>query len=117
MLLGSAQTRRTRWPPPKHAVAQRSRLRQREDIKHPTLGRVLSQIGHGIPEAQRGRAVHGIQPARNYRAAPPADTGQNGDILLAIGSFVSDRLADNARAHFELPQQVTVVAVKSLEPA
>src|SRR4051812_31872306 len=45
-LLGSAQTRRTRPSAPKHAAAQRSRLRQREDIKHPTLGRLLPQVAH-----------------------------------------------------------------------
>src|SRR5215204_6412024 len=128
-LFGSAHTRSWRdatggvaarpgaeQPPATSAASASTALRQCERIQHPAFGRVLRQIVHRVREPERGRRVGRIELAGNDGASPPADTGEDRDVLLAVGSAVRDRLSHHARPRLELPQHVAVLCVYRLEP-
>ncbi len=78
-------------------------LRQGEYIEHSPFVRVMRKILHRCRESQSRGFIASIQPAGHDRSRPTADSGQDGDVLFPIWSFVGCGLADNSGPGFELP--------------
>src|SRR5690349_7806700 len=104
-LSGSAHTRRSRandTPTNQMMIAAaQSHLRKLKHIQHASAGGVFGEILHAAHKAQRSRFIARIKPARHNGSCPAPYTGENCDILLSVGSFISNRLADNSRSSFE----------------
>src|ERR1041384_1970781 len=92
-------------------------LRKREYIKHASSRRVIRQISHRTYKAERCSRVTRIESTRNDRSGPPPTARKNRNVLLAIRTAISNRLADNSRAALELPQQHSTLRIQRLEPA
>src|SRR3982751_3079871 len=91
------QVRLTRHSPPviRHSL-------EREDIQHPSLGRLLREILHRIHETEGGARITCVETSGDDRAGPAAYArGRRVVLLAAVG--VRHRLADDPRASFELP--------------
>src|SRR5689334_19647213 len=54
--------------------------------------------------------------AGDERAHVATDARVDGDVLLAVGARVRDRIADHARADLELPEHLPGRGVRRLEP-
>src|SRR5689334_17688058 len=104
MLSGSAHTRKVPAATSGHA-ASAAMLRKRKHIKHASRGGVLAEVRHRVGEAERRRAIHGIDAAGHYGAGPAAYASQHGHVLLAIRPFISDGLSDDSRTRLKLPEQ------------
>src|SRR5215212_831674 len=78
---------------------------------------MLRQIAHRVHESEGAVAVAWIEIARDDGAGPAADAAHDGDVLLAVGAAVGDRLADDSRRGLELPQRFSTARVDGFEPA
>src|SRR5689334_9100380 len=96
---------------------RRIKLGKREDIQHSSLRGHFRKIADGIHETKGGGRVARIQPAGDDGADPSADAGENGDVLLAIGTLERNGLADDPGAGLELPQDVPATRIYRFEPA
>src|SRR5213076_325388 len=83
-------------PPPLPFLPPSCCSRQRKDIEHAPLRRVVRQIGHGIHKPQGRCAVPGIEIAGNNGARPPPNTSQHGHVLLTVRATIGNGLPDNA---------------------
>src|SRR6185503_7705803 len=90
---------------------------QPEDVEHAARCGGLRQVRHGVDESERSRGVTRIETAGDDRARPSTDTRENRDVLLAIGSAIGHRLADDPGANFRLPELLARLRVDCLEPA
>src|SRR4051794_41062868 len=90
---------------------------QSERVEHPALRRVLPEVAHGVGESESGRAVAGIELARDDGARPAAHAAEHRDVLLAVRAAVGDRLADDSGAGLELPEELARARVDGAEPA
>src|SRR5437763_7866218 len=86
-LSGSAQTRYPRICPRsgtevQSTIAIARSLRQREDIKHSSLPRVLWQILHGVAEAESDRWISCVQSSGDDRSGPSTDAREDRNVLL-----------------------------------
>src|SRR6187551_1777377 len=100
-LSGSAQTRSLRsaakaGSAEAAAIAIASATRtsrgsgQRENIQGAALLRVQRQVAHRVDEAERRRPVAWVDRPADDGAGPAADSGEDGDVLLAVGAAVAD---------------------------
>src|SRR3954470_22538985 len=92
-LLGSAQTRSLFASVASAAKADTPRamiraLRKREHIQHASFIGVLRQVFGGVHESKCGRRIASIESATDDRARPAADAREDGDVLLAIRTFI-----------------------------
>src|SRR5438270_4512420 len=109
---------RSHAPSVSAAMARARRLtRNGEDIEHASRCRLHRQVLDRIGKAERARWVARVHLRRYHRARPPADAGDHGDILAAIGSLVADRLADDSAARLEPPQLLAGARIDGFEPA
>src|SRR5213078_4639374 len=120
-LLGSAHTRRSRALPRTgkrrlNKATVTINLREREHIEHASLVGVVGQVLHSGGKSQRRRLVASIQSARNDCSSPTADARQDGDVLLAIRTFVRRGLSNNSRTGLELPEKSPAFCIDGLEP-
>src|SRR5207244_2484141 len=110
---GSLKRRCSRWHPATTTTAMTSPSTagaaasgKREDIERPALARVLREVLHGVDEAQRRRAVAGIEVVRHDGPRPSAHAGEHRHVLLAIWTPIGDRLADDAGVDLVSPEHV-----------
>src|SRR4051812_29099413 len=84
-------------------------------MEHAAFHRVLRQVFHRVDEAERGRAVAGVEVPRDHPAGPSAHARQDADVLLAVRGAPGDRLSDDAGGCAELPEYLAVFGVERLE--
>src|SRR5205807_5049818 len=58
-----------------------------------------------------------LEAGRQTDPGPPADTGEDGHVLLTVGSDVGHRVPDDARGRLELPQLLARPGVRGLQIA
>src|SRR3569833_1218075 len=99
------------------AAAARRLARKREDIEHASCRGLAWKVFHCVDETERRRRIGWVKPPRDDCARPTADTGHDRDVLAAVRSSITDRLADAAAAGLERPQELAGAAVDRLERA
>src|SRR4051794_25978924 len=112
--------RASRWQPPSASAAaatNRQSARQREDIEHASRGSFAGQVFDRIGKAERRSRVTRIELAVDDPTGPAADSGDDRDILPAVGPAVADRLADDPAAGLEPPDELAGPRVERFEPA
>src|SRR5215204_6212912 len=110
--------RRTRgWRSRRRGVLRGPLSWEYEHVERAALRRRVRQVAHGVDEAERGARVPGVEAAGDDRTRPSAHARQNGDVLLAVGPAVRDRLPDDPRARLELPERLAGSRVHGLEPS
>src|SRR5688572_2498941 len=92
-------------------------LRKRKDIKRTSFSCDVLQVRHRTAPAGTGHFISGVEVRRYDRPSPAADPREDRDILASVRAPIGHRLADDARACFELPQQITSARVHRFEPA
>src|SRR5690349_7206812 len=97
-------------------TTNKTSLRKRKNIKHASLRRVVRQIRHRTDKPERARRVACIETACDDCARPTTNTREYRDVLLAVRSTITNRLPDDSRATFELPQQRAALRIERLEP-
>src|ERR671913_1629153 len=99
------------------SVSTRSALRKAEHIERPSFRRDVLQVAHDVDEAEgRGPVAH-VEVAGDDGARPAADAGEDGHILAPVRPAIGGRLADDAGAGLELPQQLAGAGMERFEPA
>src|SRR5687767_7308279 len=107
-LLGSAHTRSTRresaHPAAKMTSAIATALRKAVHMQHSSLRGCVAQRFHGqAPPRACGRVAR-IELVDHDRPGPTANAGENGHVLLAVGTAIGDRLPDDSRGGLRAPQ-------------
>src|SRR5881296_3185798 len=62
-------------------------------------------VTEGADRAECGGRILGADAERHACPGPATDSGEHGDVLLAIGAQVGHRVADDSGRRLELPQQ------------
>src|SRR5438270_10394530 len=120
-LSGSAHTRSCRVSP-RAGIASASRphprsLRERKDIQHSSLRRVLRKILYCVAESKRNGGIARVESPCDYGSCPSSYSREDGDVLPSIRPFVGNRLPDNSRSGLKLPQDLSTMGIGSLEPS
>src|SRR5216684_682672 len=66
-------------------------------------------VTEGTDRAECGGRILGADAERHTSARPAADSGQHGDVLLAVGPQIGHRVANDPGGRLELPQQRAAV--------
>src|SRR5882762_111634 len=74
-------------------------------------------VTKGADRAECGGRILGADAERHTSARPAADSGEHGDVLLAVGPQIGHRVADDPGGCLELPQQRAGGRIDRLEPA
>src|SRR6266516_2868554 len=74
-------------------------------------------VTEGTDRADRGGRVLGADAERDTCAGPAADSGEHGEVLLAVGPQIRHRVADDPGGRLELPQQRAGGRIDRLDPA
>src|SRR6266446_614711 len=74
-------------------------------------------VTKGADRAECGGRILGADAERHTSARPAADSGEHGDVLLAVGPQIGHRVADDPGGCLELPQQRSGCRIDRLEPA
>src|SRR3989442_9264185 len=74
-------------------------------------------VTEGADRAERGGRILGADAERHTGAGPAAHSGEHGDVLLAVGSQIGHRVADDAGGRLELPQERAGGRIDRLQPA
>src|SRR4051794_30187064 len=90
---------------------------KRKDEQVAPLGGVIRQVAHCADETECCRRIARVEIANHDGARPTAYTGEDADVLLAIGPAIANRLADHAGRQLDLPKQLTGFGMKRFEPA
>src|SRR5215470_9537501 len=127
---GSAQTRNSFTSAPKTHVApmstastatmapiDRMLLRKRERSQNAALIAEAADVSKRAERSQSCGRIVGADVRGDPDPRPPSDSRQYGDILLAVGTNVGHRVADDARRRLEFPQQVARLRIDRLQPA
>ena len=94
---------------------RRSKARRHRRVLPGAVYFLMSFIAPTTPSA--GVRIVGGDIGKRDRAHPAADARVDGDVLLAVGPEVGDRVADDARRDVELPELGAGARVERLEPA
>src|SRR5688572_7538248 len=121
-LFGSAHTRNVRDGCAHAAAAAATTaisatLGEAEDMQHASFRRYLAQRLHRLAPSRACGGVARVELVDHDRAGPTANAGENGDVLLAVGTAISDRLTDDSRGGLRAPQLLTRPRVDGFEPA
>src|SRR4051812_8856534 len=84
-------------------------------MEHAAFHRVLRQVFHRVDEAERGRAIAGVEVPGDHPAGPSAHAGQDADVLLAVRAAPRARLSDDAGGRGELPESLAVLGGERFE--
>src|ERR1700743_195595 len=120
-LSGSAQTRNggAAITGRQTSIGNRSaaNLGKRKHIKRSSwLCCVFEIVQRASPSIGCG-VVTRIEIGGTDRPRPSAYAGEDRNVLLAVRAAIGDRLANDARACFELPKYLSVACVSGFEPA